>query len=155
MDTTNSLISETGPLKISGVAPDPHWMMFREARPRVFYIALFTRDGEVPTEINGSRSGYVRMPIDNGDAETGDGSGWVYCRDDSSLITNAYRLVWPVAQEDWGHITYFDIYDATVGGRTWFWGHFTPPLHIYKDTEFFIPPGGVAVAPGADFLRKP
>ena len=85
--------------------------------PSSWYVGLLTvspTDSTAGTEVSGSRTAYVRKPIN---LATGSSPKFTVTSGDPSQAVNDTAIEWDAATNNWGTVSYAGIYDASSGGN--------------------------------------
>lgn len=110
--------------------------------PPIIFLALSTTepadDGTNLTEPD-AEHGYERVETDAADWNAAAGTN-------PTVVTNANPLSFPVADDDWGEVGWFALYDAAEAGNFLGSGAITVPKTIEADDWAVFGAGQIAVA---------
>lgn len=102
--------------------------------PENFYLALFLSDPTPDlTGIEVSGQPYQRLQITS------------FTMPVNGEVSNASMLAFPVADEDWGTITHYGIFDAQTGGKLIAFGAFDIAKVIFRGDQYIVNPGGLRI----------
>jgi hypothetical protein len=110
-------------------------------RPSTVYIGLWISPlagGSTGNE-NGEVSGgsYVRVAVPNDPSHFPAAS--------CSQKSNAQEIVFPVASNDWGIVSYWAILDAETAGNIMFFGTLATSRNVVSGDQFKFPVGGIII----------
>lgn len=92
------------------------------------YIALLKSEPSLDGYNEVTGAGYKRMLIGNHQSTASQAIGAI---NDAGTAVNTSTIFFPEAEEDWGTITHFALFNTQIGGEAHLWGALTAPVDIF------------------------
>lgn len=102
--------------------------------PTSLYLALFLSDPTPDsTGIEVSGQPYQRQLISSFTLPSG------------GEVSNNSEIIFPIADEDWGSISHYGVFDNLTGGRLIVFGAFDVIKSIYRGDQYVVKVGGLRI----------